>query len=149
MCGLPLKKQGDNSRVPGSADECRVLNSCVVETPLQLANYGKIYMHLLALLVAVSLRSKLPVLSHRSLDSICSTLSATIAALGSVEGLYSVERLLVALHGDGSVLMQSTSQQLGAQSSKQTVYVRPASFASLPAGAIPYRLPHPNKVRDK
>ena len=105
-----------------------------METPLQLANYGKIYMHLLALLVAVSLRSKLPVLSHRSLDSICSTLSATIAALGSVEGLYSVERLLVALHGDGSVLMQSTSQQLGAQSSKPDNLCAPCQFYQCTGG---------------
>jgi hypothetical protein len=58
----------------------------------------------------LSLCSKLPVLSHNSLDSICSTLSATMPR--SLRSRFRVEGQLVALHGDGRVLMQSTSQQL-------------------------------------
>lgn len=68
-------------------------------------------MHPLALLAAVFALQAASVVPQDSRLDLRHIISDD-AALGSVEVLYSVEGQLVALHGDGRVLMQSTSQQL-------------------------------------
>ena len=90
-------------------------------------------MHLLALLVAVSALQAASVVQQESRLDLQNIVSDD-AALGSVEVLYSVERQLVALHGDGRVLMQSTSQQLGAQSSKPDNLCAPCQFCQFTGG---------------
>jgi hypothetical protein len=63
---------------------------------------------LLAAVFALQAASVVPQESRLDLQHIISD----DTALGSVELLYSVEGQLVALHGDGRVLMQSTNKQL-------------------------------------
>jgi len=67
--------------------------------------------HPLALLAAVFVLQAASVIPQESSLDLQHIISDD-AALGSVEILYSVEGQLVALHGDGRVLVQSTSQQL-------------------------------------